>query len=207
MASWQELTREYEAKRFPPARRLDVHAEGPEVARRRTLQWIQSFAHEAPGSELLLIVERGRGAGRSSVPSPVRKAVEEVLAQLEGGLIRWWQQFSPGSLALQISLEPRLFPDAPVEERDPRDEGRTPETAGAVTISVIDDIPEELLPAARMAAEMRRNREGLSVGLLEVLLRRIWIEAQAVAMGERVDFADALERIVERERALAYEDD
>jgi hypothetical protein len=65
VAGLHDLAREYEAQRFPPTRRLDLHAEGPQVARDRALHWIQSFAHEQPGAELLLIVERGGRPARS----------------------------------------------------------------------------------------------------------------------------------------------
>lgn len=204
MANLKDLSREYEERRFPPARRLDVHGEGPGAARQRALQWIQSHAHEAPGSELLVVVERGVRPG--SRGGPVRKSVEAMLDQLEGGLIEWWQSFGPGSIALRISDDPRMSPvPAPVAP-DPRDEGRTPETAGAVLIPPAADIPEELLPVARRAAELRRMREGLSVSILEVLLRRIWIEAQAIAMGERLSFETALHQILRVEERRAYEE-
>lgn len=204
MTRLHDLSREYEARRFPPARRLDLHGEGPETARRRALQWIQSVAHEAPGSELLLIVERGRG-GRAG--SAVRRSVESLLGELTGGLVEWWQTFGPGSLVVQIALEPRLVPLTPPRPVVPKDEGRTPETAGSGWVAPDVDIPSELLPAARRAAELRRHREGLAVSLLEVILRAVWIEAQAIAMSERTTFETALHRIVAREEAIAYADE
>ena len=54
MARLDDLAREYEARRFPPTRRLDVHGEGPTAARDRALRWIQMHAHENPGTERLL---------------------------------------------------------------------------------------------------------------------------------------------------------
>jgi hypothetical protein len=83
-------------------------------------------------------------------------------------------------------------------------EGRTPETSGIAPLALHHDIPDELLDLARRAAELRRVREGISVGLMDVVLRRIWIETQAAAMEERISFDAALGRIleVERERML-----
>lgn len=206
MPGFDNLMREYEAQRFPPGRQLDVHAEGPTSARDRALRWIQSFAHEEPGSELLLIVERGGRPGARI--GPVRQSVETMLDELVGTLVAWWQPFATGSLAVRISADPRMLPH-PLDERptDPRDEGRTPETASPALLRPDADIPEELLPTARRAAELRREREGLSTGLLEMLLGRIWIEAQAVAMDERISFQRALERIVGAEEVAAYEDE
>lgn len=205
MTRLDELAREYEARRFPPTRRLDLHGEGPRVARERALHWIQSFAHEEPGQELLLIVERGVRAG--AAPGPVRRSVEALLRELDGKLIAWWQQFGPGSLVVRVAEEPRMRPFAPPAPLLPSGEGRTPETAGAAFVPPADDIPEELLPVARRAAELRRNREGASVRLLEVFLRQVWIEAQAIAMGERLTFEAALERIAAFEAARAYEEE
>ena len=203
MGGFGELARDYEARRFPPTRRLDLHGDGPGVARERALKWIQSFAHEEPGSELLLIVERGHGRRRP--PTPVRREVEKLLVDLEGRLIDWWQEFAEGSLALRISDDPRMHPFG--EPPAPRpDEGRTPETAGEAMIAPELDIPGELLGLAERAAELRRDREGLSVGLLEVVLRRIWIEAQADAMSLEIGFGEALERILEAEQARAAEE-
>lgn len=203
MAGLGDLAREYEARRFPPTRQLDLHAEGPLVARERALHWIQSFAHERPGEELLLIVERGGLPGRSA--TPVRREIERLLVELEGKLVEWWQDFGPGSLAVRISLTPRM--DAHISGiTQVFGEGRTPETAGAAPLATHHDIPEELMGVARRAAELRRVREGVSVGLLEVVLRRIWIETQAAAMLERISFASALDRILEEERARVLEE-
>lgn len=203
MSGFGDLAREYEAKRFPPTRQLDVHGDGPGAARDRALRWIQSFAHEEPGVELLLVVERGRG--RSQRPGPVRLAVEKLLRELEGRLIDWWQVFGDGSLAVRVAAEPRMWsePDAPPE---PRDDGRTPETAGVGLLALGHDIPDELLDLAARAAELRRTREGISVGMTDAILRRIWIEAQADAMTRRVDFGEALESILAEELALAAEE-
>lgn len=205
MAGLDDLPREYEARRFPPTRRLDLHGEGPRAARERALRWIQSFAHEEPGQELLLVVERGVRPGAS--PGPVRRSVEALLRELEGRLIAWWQEFGPGSLVVRVAEEPSMRPFPPPAAPVPADEGRTPETAGAAFVRPMDDIPEELLPVARRAAELRRDREGASVRLLEVLLRQVWIEAQAVAMSERLTFEAALERIAAEEEARAYEEE
>ena len=206
MTRWNELLREYEARRFPPTRRLDLHAEGPLVARARALQWIQSFAHEQPGSELLLVVERGMGAGRRS--SPVRKAVEALLDHLTGKLIDRWQPFGPGSIALAISAEPTMRPlRAPPRRSKGKGEGRTEETAGAATLAPEADIPPDLLPLARRAAELRRTRESLALSLLDVLLRRVWIDAQAAAMGEEISLELALQRIVWAEEEQAYQEE
>src|SRR5688572_27101090 len=101
MAGMNDLMREYEQARFPADRRLDVHGEGPAVARERVLQWIQSWAHESPGLELLLIVDRVRRPGRPV--SPVAKAVQTLLAELQGKLLDWWQPFAPGSIAVRVA--------------------------------------------------------------------------------------------------------
>lgn len=204
MAGLGDLAREYEARRFPPTRRLDVHADGPLVARERALQWIQSRAHEEPGQELLLIVERGGRPGRPA--TPVRVAVEKLLRELEGKLIDWWQLFGQGSLAVRVAADPRMHPYPPERPREPAGEGRTPETAGAAVLAAHHDIPEELLDVAQRAAELRRDRERISVAMLDVILRRIWIEAQATAMSERISFERALEGILEQERRRAGED-
>jgi hypothetical protein len=204
MAGFEHLTREYEARRYPPARRLDVHGEGPAVARDRALRWIQSHAHEEPGAELLLVVERGARPGRPA--GPVRQSVEWLLRDLEGGLIAWWGPFANGSLALRIAYEPRMVaPSRATTTPDPT-EGRTPETASAAQPPPAADIPPELLPLASQVAELRRDREGLSVGLLEVVLRRVWIEAQATAMDERIPFETALDRLLERERTARVDE-
>lgn len=104
MARWTDLAREYEARRYPPTRRLDLHGEGPATARDRALRWIQTFAHEQPGADLLLIVERVRhGSARKG---PVRAAVERLLGELEGRLVERWSVFGDGSLAVRISAAP-----------------------------------------------------------------------------------------------------
>ncbi|HYW06254.1 MAG TPA: hypothetical protein VE913_04820 [Longimicrobium sp.] len=202
MTRLNELAREYEARHYPPMRRLDLQAEGPETARERALRWIQTFAHEQPGVDLLLVVERTHRPGRKG---PVRVAVEKLLEELRGGLIEWWQPFAEGSLALRIARDPRRWVVGARPE--PEGDGRTPETAGAVNIHAEDDIPEEILPLARRAAELRRTREGLGVSSMGVVLREVWIEAQAAAMGERITLEAALGRIRTVEEERLYEDD
>ena len=204
MAGLHDLAREYEAQRFPPTRRLDLHAEGPQVARDRALHWIQSFAHEQPGAELLLIVERGGRPGRAA--GPVRREVVKLLEELTGKLIDWWQNFSTGSLAVRVSALPRMDAIRAAGPSAPQGEGRTPETAGAAPLAMHHDIPGELLDLAGLAAELRRVREGISVGLLDVVLRRIWIETQAAAMEERISFETALRRILAQERERILEE-
>lgn len=199
MPGFDNLAREYEARRFPAGRRLDLHGEGPGAARDRALLWIQSHAHEEPGAELLLIVDRAQRPGRP--PSPVRAAVEALLTDLQGKLIDWWQEFGPGSLALRIAEEPNMRPHH-VPRLEPVGEGRTPETAGAAILALHHDIPDSLIDLATEAAELRRDREEISVQLLDVVLRRIWIEAQAIAMTERIPTERALNRILEEEREM-----
>ena len=198
---FRDLAREYESRRFPAARRLDLHGDGPATARERALRWIQSYAHEEPGQELLLIVERGRAPGRPA--SPVRTAVERLLVELQGRLVEWWQDFGTGGLALRIADDPRMAiaPEPPRQVGD----GRTAETAGAAAIRVEDDIPPELLGTASRIAELRRDRERLAVGLMEVVMRRVWIQAQAMAMADRISFEAALERMLVREQRLQLE--
>jgi hypothetical protein len=205
VAHLNELFREYEARHYPPARRLDLQGEGPATARERTLRWIQMFAHEQPGAELLLVLERGRRV--QTRKTPVRLAVEGLLGELTGRLVEWWQPFGPGTVALRISRDPGMFRAEPREPEAAEGEGRTPETAGAAYLSPEADIPEELLPLARRAAELRRTREGLSVALMEVVLKGVWIEAQAAAMSEGGSFEEALRRINAEEEARAYGDD
>jgi hypothetical protein len=195
MVQWRDLSREYEARRFPESHRLDLHGEGPAAARERALQWIQSFAHEEPGQEILLIVERGRRPDRAA--APVRRAIEQLLVELQDRLVEWWQDFGTGALAVRVSSNPRmsaLAAPAPVKS-----DGRTPETAGAALLPVRHDSPDELLGLANRVAEARRDREGLSVGLMDVVLRKVWIEAQAAAMAERISFEGALEALMEEE--------
>jgi hypothetical protein len=204
VAGLHDLAREYEARRFPPTRRLDLHAEGPQVARERALHWIQSMAHERPGEELLLIVERGSRPGRPA--GPVRRAVEKLLVELQGRLVEWWQEFTPGSLALRISADPRMYA-VPTASPPAQGEGRTAETAGAATLALHHDVPDELLDVARRTAELRRVREAISVGMSDMVVRRVWIEAQAIAMEERVSFEEALGRLLEEERRRVLEED
>jgi hypothetical protein len=198
MVGFDSLAREYEARRFPPSRQLDVHGEGPAVARDRALRWIQSHAHEAPGSELLLILERGgRGARR---PNAVRQSVEKLLDGLVGGLIAGWSPFTAGTVTVRIAVEPRMVaPAAPGAAVRTDEEGRTLETAGPALVRPDADIPPELLPLAHRIAELRRDREALSIGLLEVVLRRVWIETQAYAMDRRVPFEVAMKHVLEQE--------
>ncbi|HEX8430464.1 MAG TPA: hypothetical protein VF625_04220, partial [Longimicrobium sp.] len=149
------------------------------------------------------VVERTHRPGRKG---PVRASVEKLLEELRGGLIEWWQPFAEGSLALRIARDPRRWV-AGARPAEPVGDGRTPETAGAVNIHAEDDIPDEILPLARRAAELRRTREGLGVSSMGVVLRKVWIEAQAAAMGERITLDEALERIRAVEEERLYEDD
>lgn len=200
-----ELARAYEARHFPPTRRLDLQGEGPETARARALRWIQSFAHEAPGTHLLLVVERGRKAGGRK--GPVRAAVEQMLDELSGGLIDWWQPFAEGSLALRVADDPRRWAaTARAPQPDPGD-GRTDETAGRRHLDPRADVPPELLPLALRAAEIRRDRERHPVGLTDVVLREVWLEVEALAMQEEVDWEAALHRIIRREEERLLEDE
>jgi hypothetical protein len=197
-----ELSREYEARHFPPTRRLDLQGEGPDTGRQRALRWIQSFAHEQPGAQLLLIVERGHKPGGRK--GPVRIAVEKLLDELKGGLIEWWQPFAEGSLALRISADPYRWAAPGPRPHDPS-EGRTDETAGRAYLPPEEDIPEALLPLARRVAELRRTREGQAVGLMDVVLREVWIEAQVAAMTDRTSWDAALREIARREEARLLE--
>jgi hypothetical protein len=201
MAGMSDLMREYERARFPADRRLDVQGEGPRVARERALHWIRSRAHEAPGQELLLIAERGRRPGRG--PGPVEAEMRKLLDELRGKLIDWWQPFTPGSLAMRIALDPRMWRPIATSPEPPGD-GRTEQTAGSARPSPHTDIPPELLATARQVAELRIEREGLSIRILDVILREVWIEAQAFAMDRRVTFATAFEQVLrdESERRL-----
>jgi hypothetical protein len=191
-----DLARDYEERHFPPTRRLDLQGEGPESARRRALHWIQSFAHESPGVDLLLVVERGRALrGRKR---PLREAVERLLEELRGGLIDGWGPFAEGSLSVRVARDPRRFPDAPEPVADPGD-GRSDATAGRAHLPPEEDIPSELLPMARRAAELRRAREGQSVGAMEAMLREVWLEAQAAAMERGSGWEEELGALVELE--------
>jgi hypothetical protein len=205
MTRLNDLAREYEARHFPPTRRLDLHGEGPQTARDRALRWIQTFAHEQPGAELLLVVERGRRAGHHK--GPIRLEVEKLLKELEGGLIEWWQPFAEGSLALRIARDPRRWAPGAKTAEAPKGEGRTPETAGAKYLPPQADIPPELLPVATRAAELRRTREGLAVSLADVVLRGIWIDAQARAFDEGVSWEQALREVLQAEEQAIYEED
>jgi hypothetical protein len=203
MGGMKDLMREYERARFPPDRQLDVHGEGPRAARDRAMLWIQSRAHEAPGDELLLIVDRVRRPGRP--PGAVAVAVGKLLDELTGRLIVWWQPFTPGTLALRIADEPRMVARTAPRPPPSGGEGRTAETAGVAWPSPRADIPPELLDRAIRAAEIRIEREGHSIRILDVVLREIWIETQALAMERRLSFEEALERMYddELERARA----
>lgn len=201
MTRLNELAREYEARHFPITRRLDLQGEGPQTARERALHWIQSFAHEQPGSDLLLVVQRGRHR-----KGPVLLEVEKLLSELTGGLIDWWQPFAEGSLALRVARDPRRIPAARPAKAPPG-EGRTPETAGAKYFPPREDIPPELLDVAGRAAELRRTREGLGVSLTDVVLRGIWMDAQARAFTEGVSWEQALRETLEAEQRALYEDD
>lgn len=203
MAGMNELMREYERARFPLSRRLDVHGEGPAVARERALRWVQSRAHEAPGEELLLIVDRTPQPGRP--PGAVERAVRDLLDELDGRLIDWWQAFTPGALALRIALEPTMFAAPPARPAEPEGDGRTEETAGAARPDPGADIPAELLPLAERAAELRIAREEHSFALMSVVLREVWIEAQALAMEQRLDFEEGLAAVVADEERLMGE--
>lgn len=203
MSGWGDLAREYEARRFPASRRLDLQSDGPDTARQRALQWIQSYAHEEPGQELLLVVERGGRPGRPA--TPVRRAVEQLLRDLDGKLIDWWQAFGQGTLVVRVARDPDMRP-LQEEPEEPVGDGRTPETAGTALLALHHDIPDELLDLAHRAAELRRTREGISVKMIDSVLRRIWIETQAAAMEHRIDFEEALREILEKERARAWEE-
>ena len=197
-----ELAREYEARHFPITRRLDLQGEGPQTARERALHWIQSFAHEQPGTDLLLVVQRGRHR-----KGPVLLEMEKLLDELTGGLIDWWQPFAEGSLALRIARDPRRWAPGAKAPAPAKGEGRTPETAGAKYLPPQADIPPELLPVATRAAELRRTREGLAVPLADVVLRGIWIDAQARAFDEGVSWEQALREVLHAEERAIYEDE
>jgi hypothetical protein len=194
----KNVMRDYERARFPQDRRLDVHGEGPKVARERALQWIQSRAHESPGQELLLIVERGRSAGRRA--TPVATSVQTLLDELQGRLIDWWQPFAPGSIAVRIAADPRME-RLETPHRVEAGDGRTAATAGAARPSPLLDIPDDLLATARRTAALRLEREGLTIRLEEVVLREVWIEVQTRAMDRRIAFAEALEEVYREEKA------
>lgn len=191
MAGLSDLRREYERAHFPASRRLDIHGEGPSAARDRALHWIQSRAHEEPGGEFLLIVERAIRPGRP--PSVVAQAVVALLQELQGKLLEWWQPFTPGTYAIRIAETPSMLPAPRPTTPGTEGEGRTADTAGAARPSPRDDIPPELLALATQVAELRMEREALSPRVGDVVLREIWIEAQALAMDRRITFEAALE--------------
>lgn len=197
-----ELSREYEERHYPPTRRLDLQGEGPATARQRALRWIQSFAHEQPGADLLLVVERGRRPGARK--GPVRAAVERLLDELTGHLLDGWHPFAEGSLAVRVARDPRWSAAPAAAPPDPGD-GRSDETAGRGYLAPEDDIPPELLPLARRAAELRRTREGQAVGLADVVLREVWIEAQAAAMHAGTGWEEELAALAGREEARLRE--
>lgn len=198
-----DLMREYEARRFPAYRRLDLQGEGPRSARERALHWLQSRAHESPGEEVLLIVERGGRPGRP--PSPMAVEVQKLLAELDGKLIEWWQPFAPGSYAVRISSDPRIH-GGYLPPAQPVGDGRTAETAGAARPRADRDIPPELLDTARQIVYLRLEREGLTNRISDVLLREVWIEVQATAMEERMTFEAAMSALLEEERQRHWED-
>lgn len=202
-----ELAREYENQRYPPTRRLDLQGEGPDTARQKALRWIQSYAHEQPGADLLLIVERARRVGGRI--GPIRATIEKLLGELQGGLVDWWQPFAEGSLAVRVAADPRRWGKAPPVPDD-LSEGRSDETAGRAYLHPEADIPEPLIHIARRAAELRRTRESQPVGVSEVVLREVWMEAQAAAFTDRITWEAALRAILaHEERAMleAYDRD
>lgn len=200
----RDLMREYERSRYPAHRRLDVQAEGPQTVRKRVLEWIQSRAHEEPGEDLLLVVARGARPG--APPAPTEVEVRKLLDRLEGRLIEWWQPFALGSLAVRLARDPSMFhggKQAPDESAD----GRTRETAGAARPPPNEDIPPELYETVRRVAELRIERDGLSSRVLDVILREVWIEAQATAMEDRTSFESALASVLEEETRARLDED
>lgn len=197
-----ESTRAYEARHFPAAYRLDLHAEGPQGARRRALRWIELMAHEHPGDEVLMVVERGGQVRRES--GPVRLEVEALLEELNGALIDGWQRFGTDGVAVRISRDPDRFRE-PEESTEPEvPEGRDkPEPM----IDPTGDIPRELQAMVRRGAELRRMREGHGVALMDTLMRRIWISAQAAAMSGEGTVESALATLVKGEERATYLDD
>lgn len=202
MRDLSRLARSYEERRFPPSRRLDLQAEGPDVARGRALRWIESVAHEDPGAELLLILERRAGPPRKG---SLRSSVEGLLDELTGRLLDWWEPFGPGSLVVRVSSSPDRFRQ--VAERKPRTTAaeRLDDAGASGWVEPREDIPAELLPAVERIAEARRQREGLSLGLMDVVLHQIWLEVQALAMDERLSFELALAEVLRGEEERDYE--
>ena len=201
MAGMNDLMREYESKRFPIYRRLDLQGEGPRSARERALHWLQSRAHESPGEELLIIVDRGGRPGRP--PSPVAAEVQKLLAELQGRLLEWWQPFAPGSYAVRLSLDPRIQRGYTAPSALTGD-GRTEETAGAARPPADQDIPAELLDSARQIVDLRLEREGLTTRIANVVLREVWIEVQAAAMENGITFEKAMAKALEAERKSGW---
>ena len=193
---------EYEDSRFSAHQRLDLQAEGPRQAGERLLHWIQSRSHEDPGSELLVIARRGGTPG--SDPVPVEREVERVLRQVDRKLIDWWHPMTPGSFALKVSDDPQMALKRRVKVL--QDDGRTADTLSAAGPDPDTDIPPDLLELARSVALLRIEREELSAGVQQLILREIWVEAQALAMEERLSFGDALGRLKKEELELTYDD-
>lgn len=204
MPHLSQLYREYEERRFPPTRRLDLQAEGPETARERARRWIQTFAHEAPGVELLLVVQRG--AVQPGRPGPVQVGVERLLRELSGQLVEWWEPFSPGTLALRVMDRPGVA-RPPATDPLAATDGRVPATAGAAYVPPEEDIPGELLPIARRIVELRRERDGLSIEVGDVLLREVWLETEATAMVEGSDCGVVMLRLEADERRRLLEEE
>jgi broad specificity phosphatase PhoE len=197
-----ESPRAYEARHFPAAYRLDLHADGPQAARRRALRWIELMAHEHPGDEVLLVVERGGAVRRE--PGAVRLEVEALLDELDGALIDRWQRFGTDGVAVRISPDPDRFrePEAAAEPELPEGSEK-PEPM----IDPTADIPAELRGLVRRGAELRRMREGHGVALMDTLMRRIWIAAQAAAMSGEGTVEHTLGALVEAEERATYLED
>ena len=87
----------------------------------------------------------------------------------------------------------------PATKPIPGGDGRTAETAGAARPAPSADIPVELIGMATRAAELRIDREGLSARILDVVLREVWIEAQALAMEDRLTFEAAVDSVLSLE--------
>lgn len=202
MTNLSELLREYERKRYPPARRLDIQRESPESAADRALHWIQSRAHETPGADLLLVVDRGISPGTE--PRAVERHVRKLLDRLKGRLIDWWEPFTPGTLALRLAVEPVW--EVPRQRKEPDPIGRTAETAGSARPDIEKDVPPELWDAVSRVAGLRVEREGHSIRLKPVISREVWIEAQAIAMDRRLSFGDALQELYQAELEMASEE-
>jgi hypothetical protein len=59
----------------------------------------------------------------------------------------------------------------------------------------------------RRGAELRRMREGHGVALMDTLMRRIWIAAQAAAMSGEGTVEHTLGALVEAEERATYLED